>query len=90
MKIFQVKKSHIRRKGDCTSVRRSSIEEVENVGTRSEPLIIVVTKCSPDSAKSHVIQAAAKLANVVRNSGRAIEHQVIEMGNHIDKKQKAY
>lgn len=48
----------------------------------------MVTKCSPDSAKSHVIQAAAKLANVVKKLGRAIEHEVIEMGNHVDKKQK--
>ena len=33
---------------------------MENVGTRSDPLIRVVIKCLPDSAKSHVIQAAAK------------------------------
>ena len=54
------KDSVTRRKGYCTSERRSSKEAVENVGTRSEPLIIVVMKCSPDSANSHVIQAAAK------------------------------
>lgn len=42
-----------------TSERRSSTEEAENVGTRSDPLIIVVMKCLPDSAKSQVIQAAA-------------------------------
>lgn len=43
-----------------TSVRRSSIEAVENVGTKSEPLIIVVMKCLPDSANSQVIHAAAE------------------------------
>lgn len=45
-----------------TSERRSSIEAVENVGTRSEPLIIVVMKYFPDSANSHVMQAAKKVA----------------------------
>ncbi|GKA32456.1 hypothetical protein Tco_0718823 [Tanacetum coccineum] len=43
-----------------TAVRRSSIEAVENVGTRYEPLIIVVMKCLPDSANSSVIHAAAE------------------------------
>jgi len=42
-----------------TSERRSSTEAAENVGTRSDPLMIVVMKCLPDSAKSHVIHAAA-------------------------------
>lgn len=37
------------------------MEEVENVGTKSEPFIMVVIKCFPDSAKSHVMQAAAKM-----------------------------
>lgn len=46
--------------GKCTSERRSSTEAVENVGTRSDPLMIVVMKCLPDSANSQVIQAAAK------------------------------
>lgn len=36
------------------------MDEVENVGTKSEPFIMVVIKCFPDSANSHVIQAAAK------------------------------
>jgi len=48
------------KKSCSTSDRRSSIEEVENVGTKSEPFIMVVIKCFPDSANSHVIQAAAK------------------------------
>lgn len=43
-----------------TSERRSSTEAVENVGTRSEPLMTVVMKCLPDSAKSHVMHAADK------------------------------
>lgn len=53
-------------KGDNrhTSERRSSIEAVENVGTRSEPLIIVVMKCFPDSANSHVMQAAKERCNL--------------------------
>lgn len=44
-----------------TSERRSSIDAVENVGTKSEPLITVEMKGLPDSANSHVMQAAAKL-----------------------------
>lgn len=41
-----------------TSERKSSIEAAEKLGTRSEPLIMVVMNCLPDSANSHVIQAA--------------------------------
>lgn len=44
----------------CTSERRSSTEAAENVGTRSEPLTIVAMKCFPDSANSHVMQAAER------------------------------
>lgn len=42
-----------------TSARKSSTEAAENVGTKSAPLITDVTKLMPDSANSHVIQAAA-------------------------------
>lgn len=42
-----------------TSARRSSTEAAENVGTKSDPFMIVVMKYLPDSAKSQVIHAAA-------------------------------
>ena len=44
-----------------TSERKSSTEAAENVGTKSAPFIIEVIKLSPDSANSHVIQAAARV-----------------------------
>ena len=44
-----------------TSKCKSSIEAAENVGTKSAPFIIEVIKLSPDSANSHVIQAAARV-----------------------------
>lgn len=43
---------------NSTSERSSSTEDVDNVGTKSEPLITEVIKSFPDSAKSHVMQAA--------------------------------
>lgn len=42
-----------------TSARKSSTEAAENVGTKSAPFITEVIKSLPDSANSHVIQAAA-------------------------------
>lgn len=42
-----------------TSARKSSTEAAEKVGTKSAPFITEVTKSFPDSASSHVIQAAA-------------------------------
>jgi len=44
-----------------TSERKSSTEAAENVGTKSAPFIIEVIKLSPDSANSHVIQAAGRV-----------------------------
>lgn len=41
-----------------TSVRRSSRDAEQKLGTRSEPLMTVVTKETPDSANSHVMHAA--------------------------------
>jgi hypothetical protein len=56
-----------RLKHSCsTSDRRSSIDEVENVGTKSDPFMMVVIKCFPDSANSHVIQAAANLTIMIQ------------------------
>lgn len=42
-----------------TSARKSSTDAAENVGTKSAPFITVVIQSFPDSASSHVIQAAA-------------------------------
>lgn len=62
--------------GLITSYRRSSIEAAEKLGTRSEPLIIVVMNCLPDSANSHVIHAATQT-----------EHKVV-MVIHVRKQRK--
>lgn len=41
-----------------TSARKSSTDAAENVGTKSAPFITEVMQSLPDSASSHVIQAA--------------------------------
>lgn len=43
---------------NSTSARKSSTAAAENVGTKSAPLITEVMQSFPDSASSHVIQAA--------------------------------
>lgn len=66
--IISVRNKHRRRilgfylvsKGqDLTSVRKSSMEAAENVGTKSAPFMTDVMNSLPESANSHVIQAAA-------------------------------
>lgn len=47
-----------------TSPRKSSTEAAEKVGTKSAPLITEVINSLPDSASSHVIQAAAMVKDI--------------------------
>ena len=65
-----------------TSERRSSTDAAENVGTRSDPLIIVVMKCLPDSAKSQVIQAAASCSD--KNSEQTIRFATLSINWYIN------
>lgn len=62
-----------------TSDRRSSIDEVENVGTKSEPFMMVVIKCFPDSANSHVIHAAANVTIIIErfSNGTMTRQEII-------------
>ena len=67
-----------------TSTRKSSTEAAENVGTKSAPFITEVIKALPDSANSHVIQAAACniLGQCSRYASKAKHIQKISFNKH--------